>query len=173
MIFTSSILLISGLTLTSIATEIWHLFLTYSILVGIHVCVVYVVCWGVLPLYFQKRRALAIGLANSGRYVGMAVVGPISRITMAQYGWRKCLQLLCLLGIIMVICGILYRPLKTPSKMNAGRNQKNSLSIGQIVVKSIKLHRDPLLTFWLLMTALLYTAYFVPSYHIVSCSYLT
>ncbi|XP_062514626.1 monocarboxylate transporter 13-like isoform X2 [Corticium candelabrum] len=168
MIFTSSILLISGLTLTSIATEIWHLFLTYSILVGIHVCIVYSVCWGVLPLYFQKRRALAIGLANSGKHVGMAVVGPISRMAVAQYGWRKCLQLVSLLGLIMIICGILYRPLKVPSKTTAGREGKeNSLSIGQIVVKSIKLHRDPLLTFWLLMIALSYSAYFVPSYHIV------
>ena len=127
-----------------------------------------------LPLYFQKRRALAIGVANSGKHVGMAVVSPISWIAVAQYEWRKCLQLVSLLGLIMIICEILYRPLKAPSKTTAGREGKeNSLSIGQIAVESIKLHRDALLTFWLLMIALSYTAYFVPSYHIVSRSYLT
>ena len=78
-----------------------------------------------LPLYFQKRRALAIGVANSGKHVGMAVVGPISRIAVAQYGWRKCLQLVSLLGLIMIICEILYRPLKAPSKrLRAEREKK-------------------------------------------------
>ena len=46
MIIVAAVSLILGQTLTSLATEIWYPFLTYSTLVGISVAIVYAVSWG-------------------------------------------------------------------------------------------------------------------------------
>ena len=169
MIFISAILLTAGQLLTSTTTKIWHPFLTYTILSGTSIAIVYAVCWGVLPLYFQKKRSLACGVTNCGKYLGMAVVGPMSRMAMKDYGWRTSLQLFSILGLVMIICGVIYRPPMVTSKTN---NQREKLRIAEILLKSLKLHRNLLFTFWAIVIVLIYSAFFVPTYHIVSLQYL-
>ena len=169
MIFISAILLTAGQLLTSTTTKIWHPFLTYTILSGTSIAIVYNVCWGVLPLYFQKKRSLACGVTNCGKYLGMAVVGPMSRMAMKDYGWRTSLQLFSILGLVMIICGVIYRPPMVTSKTN---NQREKLRIAEILLKSLKLHRNLLFILWALVIVLIYSAFFVPTYHIVSLQYL-
>lgn len=164
MTIAAAVLLILGQALTSLTTEIWHPFLIYGPMIGISVCIAYTVSWGVLPLYFQKRRSLASGIVNSGKFLGMACVGPVSWITMKQYGWRSTLQLFSILGVIMLILAILYRP---PKKLTEKGQREQMEGIGQLLAKSLSLHKNIKFTFWLWMVALTYTSFLVPSYHIV------
>ena len=164
MIIIASILLILGQTLTSLSRDIWHPFVAYGILIGMSASIVYVVCWGVLPLYFEKRRSLACGVANCGKFLGMAFVGPMSRISMKRYGWRSTLQLFSTLGLLMLIPAIFYRPPKKTSEVD---RVEQTAGFRQNLIKTLKLHRNPLFTFWLWVIALMHIAFFVPAYHIV------
>ena len=164
MLTVAAVLLILGQALTSLATEIWQPFLAYSTMIGISVCIVYTVSWGVLPLYFQKRRSLACGVVSSGKFLGIACVGPLSRISMKQYGWRPTLQLFSSLGVVMLILAILYRP---PKKVTEVEQEKQTEGIRQLLAKTLALHKNLQFTFWLWMVALMYLAFLVPSYHIV------
>ena len=67
----------------------------------------------IITAYFEKRRALASGVAACGAGVGTFTFAPIMQLLDDNYGWKYALMVL---GLIMLFCfplGMLCRPLKT------------------------------------------------------------
>lgn len=65
----------------------------------------------IVGYYFEKKRALATGIAVCGSGVGMFLMAPLSDYLLSEFGLRG--ALLVQAGLILngVVCGMLMRPL--------------------------------------------------------------
>lgn len=61
--------------------------------------------------YFDKKRAMAAGIAVSGFSIGTLVAGPFIHFLMDIYGWRGTLFIFGGIFLHVMPCALLYRPL--------------------------------------------------------------
>jgi MFS family permease len=102
---------LAGLGLASRATELWQLYASYSLLVGLAVGATYVPSVSTVQRWFVRRRALASGVAVSGIGVG-TLLGPIVATGLTgAYGWRATYALVGLLAAALTaLAGWLLLP---------------------------------------------------------------
>lgn len=77
-----------GLAAASQADRLWVAYVTYGAGVGIGVGCVYVPVVAVIGGWFERRRALAIGVAVSGIGLGTLAAAPLAARLIGAYGWR-------------------------------------------------------------------------------------
>ena len=63
-------MIIFGMMMTSLCTQYWQVFLAQGLVVGVGGGCLFIPSIAVIPRYFFKRKALAMGLASSGVSVG-------------------------------------------------------------------------------------------------------
>ena len=104
-------IMIAGLCLATFAREVWQLYATLGLLVGIGGNLLgYSVQSVILPSWFVRRRGLAIGLAFSGVGVGSIVLLPWLQIVIARDGWRwACLALALISAVVLLPLNLLLR----------------------------------------------------------------
>ena len=59
-----------GMMLTSISSEYWHLILAQGVMFGLGSGCLFIPSIAVLPAYFDKKQALALGIGASGSAIG-------------------------------------------------------------------------------------------------------
>ncbi|ODV79150.1 monocarboxylate transporter [Suhomyces tanzawaensis NRRL Y-17324] len=64
----------AGYILASFATKLWHLYLTQGVLVGISFVLIFIPASLVVPTWFLKSKATAIGITVSGAGLGGVVI---------------------------------------------------------------------------------------------------
>lgn len=66
--------------------------------------------------YFERKRAIATGIAVCGSGIGTFIFAPLTKFLLDQYDWRNALFILA--GIVFNACvfGALMRPLEPPKK---------------------------------------------------------
>ena len=69
--------------------------------------------------YFERRRAVATGIAVCGSGIGTFIFAPLSKYLLDELDWKNALFVLA--GIIFngCVCGMLMRPLEPPKKRKA------------------------------------------------------
>ncbi|TFL01978.1 major facilitator superfamily domain-containing protein [Pterulicium gracile] len=75
-----------GLMLVSICTKVWQLFLTEALLYGLGSSFYYFPIIAITPLYFDRHRALAMGIVLSGAGAGGLVFAPLVRTLIDTVG---------------------------------------------------------------------------------------
>lgn len=65
-----TLLVTLGFMLTSISTRYWHIFLAQGVCLGLGTCCLSIPSIAIVPMYFKKRRARAMGLATVGSGLG-------------------------------------------------------------------------------------------------------
>ena len=65
----------------------------------------------IVGLYFDKRRAMASGIALSGAGIGTLVIAPLIEILIETYSWRGATWILAGVCLNCMICGSLFRPI--------------------------------------------------------------
>ncbi|EME80989.1 uncharacterized protein MYCFIDRAFT_26691 [Pseudocercospora fijiensis CIRAD86] len=78
-----------GLMMTSLCTTYWQIFLAQGVCIGLGSGSLFIVAVAVIPGWFEKRRAIATGLAATGSSIG-GVVYPITfhkLEPMIGFGW--------------------------------------------------------------------------------------
>ncbi len=100
-----------GLVFATRATAPWHLYLTLGVLVvGGTVCLGYTGHALFLPLWFVKRRGLAMGVAFSGVGVGSILIFPWLQGLIGSAGWRQaCWAMAALLVVTLVPLNLLLQ----------------------------------------------------------------
>ena len=92
-----------GNLLAPYLSEPWHLYLTLGLLVGAGANLTgYTGQSLYVPLWFQKRRGLAISIAFSGVGVGAIVLLPWMQTIILAEGWRAACQAMALVMIVVV-----------------------------------------------------------------------
>ena len=75
----------------------------------------YLCAYVMIGHYFEKRRALATGIASCGSGVGTFVFAPLSVGLLDLYGWKGSMWIIA--GIILngVVCGATFCPFENKS----------------------------------------------------------
>jgi MFS family permease len=99
-----------SLLLTSQASELWHIFISYSLLLAIGTGPIYIISLSVALRWFVKGRGLAIGIVASGAGMGMMLMTPVSAWLIAGYGWQTSYFILAFIAFfIMIPCALLLK----------------------------------------------------------------
>ncbi|KAF1801541.1 major facilitator superfamily domain-containing protein [Mucor lusitanicus] len=122
-----TILATLGLELASLSTEIWHLYLTQGVMFGAGASFLYVTAMGTAPLWFNKRRGLALGLASGGSGIGGLVLPFIISATNSKLGIAWTFRIL---GFICLACDIvacIFIKDKNPAKKKKGERSLKAI----------------------------------------------
>jgi MFS family permease len=96
-----------GYILASFSRSLWQFALTQGVLAGIGTSLAYVPTMAVAPTWFNKRRALAMGIIISGSGVGGMVWPPLLRALITHLGVRNTLRISAWITIvIMPVAGL-------------------------------------------------------------------
>lgn len=94
----------AGFILASRAQSILHVYLAYSLGVGLGVGCAYVPALGVVQRWFVRRRGLASGLAVSGIGVGTLVMPPLALWLISAFSWRTAYLVIGVVAVLMGLC---------------------------------------------------------------------
>jgi MFS family permease len=98
-----SLVMGAGVMLTSLAGEIWHLYLTYGLLFGLGGGTLETPPGATIAKFFVRRRGMALGIASAGIGAGTLVLSPVAQSFIGSFGWREaCL----LMGLIPLLLGV-------------------------------------------------------------------
>ncbi|CAH1782265.1 unnamed protein product, partial [Owenia fusiformis] len=158
-VFIGGLLAALGCVLSAFATRIWHLYITYGVISGIGSSLAYAPSIVLVGQYFDKRRALANGLAISGAGVGTFVMPLLMRFFLDVYSVEGTMIVLGGVVLNVCICGMLLRPTEFYTKQHDKKNsfnfhnKKNSLethnnrsTVAKVTVTSTVEERSRLLS---------------------------
>ncbi len=92
-----------GLLLTSYASTLFSLYLSFSLLLAMGTGPSYVVIVPTISKWFSKNRGLALGIVTAGVGLGTTIFTPLSTYLIASYGWRVAYQILSLTALLFII----------------------------------------------------------------------
>ena len=99
-----------SLGLSSLATNIDVLFLTYSVLYGVGTSCVFSASLNIISRYFNKWRSMATGIVMCGQGGGVLILGPLLQTMIDSFGWQNTYKIMA--GVVPVLClsGLTYSP---------------------------------------------------------------
>lgn len=89
-----AVLLGTGLILSSLTREIWHLYLFFGLIVGAGTSTMYVTPLTVVMRWFDSKKGLALGITVTGIGIGGFVGSPVLNALIQAYGWRTAILVL-------------------------------------------------------------------------------
>ncbi|GIZ48376.1 hypothetical protein CKM354_001143900 [Cercospora kikuchii] len=98
---TGCVVFAGGFIAASFASEIWQLYLSQGVLVGLGLGAIFIPSIQVLPQWFEKRRSLAAGITSAGSGFGGLTfsLGTNAMIEKISLGWAlRITGILCLVG---------------------------------------------------------------------------
>ncbi|KAA3675918.1 uncharacterized protein DEA37_0002303 [Paragonimus westermani] len=101
-----------ALLLSAFMNSIGALFITFGIVGGSAFGAVYLPAVISVNIYFNRKRALANGIATIGSPVGAILFGPVTGHLLQIYQWSNTLVIFAGLLLNCIAFGCLYRPLK-------------------------------------------------------------
>lgn len=83
--------------------QLWQLFLTQALLVGIGSSMLYYPVISLTPVYFNRRRGFAMGIAMAGSGAGGLVLAPVTQTLLVRYGAPVTLRVLGVWNFVICI----------------------------------------------------------------------
>jgi MFS family permease len=91
---TGMVFIALGLFLTSLAQSLTTVYLSYGLLVGLGIALVYTPSIACVQPWFNKRRGLASGIASSGVGAGTLILPVVVSYLLIEINWREALQMM-------------------------------------------------------------------------------
>ncbi len=151
-----------GLILASRVSTPWHLYIYYSLFVGVGVGCCASSIMPTAMRWFPTRIGTIAGIVACGSSVGVMIMAPLATRAISAYGWRtSCLVIGFCAAILIVVALILRKPVIQSAASTAAQNapQMQGLTLKQA------LRTRPM---WLLfaMFVLAYGAFMMVQYHV-------
>ncbi|XP_060077418.1 monocarboxylate transporter 12-like [Ylistrum balloti] len=148
-----------GIFLSSFAPNLNVMIFLYSIVGGIGYGLIYQPSIVILGVYFEKRRALATGIAVCGAGVGGFVFAPLCEFLLELYDWQGTMRIISAILLHGLVVSATYRPLRTAVKTKSTciKNDEKSEN-SEICCKHLSLNNTNMFDFTLFKspTMLLY-----------------
>ncbi|XP_061708705.1 monocarboxylate transporter 9 [Cydia pomonella] len=109
---TGACLCTSGIFLSGYSTNIYHLILTYGVLLGMGLGFVQNSSFVAINSYFKLKKSRAVGLANVGTGVGQTVMPHLVRYLLENYGFQGACLLLSGLSLNGIGGTLLIQPVE-------------------------------------------------------------
>jgi MFS family permease len=99
-----------SLILTSQTSSLWHLYITYGLLLSLGTGALYPVVNSTTSRWFERRRGLALGITTSGGGVGAIVVAPFATYLITHLDWRTALIVIGFVSwLVVAVISLLMR----------------------------------------------------------------
>ncbi|XP_071531300.1 monocarboxylate transporter 5 isoform X2 [Panulirus ornatus] len=98
--------------ISSFATSIYFLQFTFGVMGGLGFGLIYVPAVIATGFYFERRRALATGIAVCGSGIGTFIFAPLNNYLTATVDWRWTLVVYAGITLSCAFFGLAFRPLK-------------------------------------------------------------
>ncbi|XP_045448834.1 monocarboxylate transporter 14-like [Melitaea cinxia] len=98
-----------GFVLASISTTLEMMMITFGVIAGLGLGLVYVTAVVSIAYWFDKKRNLAVGLGACGTGVGTFIYAPMTQYFIDEYGWRGTILLLSGTLLNLCVCGAVMR----------------------------------------------------------------
>ncbi|KAG7300107.1 hypothetical protein JYU34_015647 [Plutella xylostella] len=98
-----------GFLLASISNSVEMLCLTFGLMSGLAMGILYVTAVVSVAFWFDKRRNLAVSLASCGIGFGTLVYSPLTHYLLEMYDWRNTVVFLACTLLNLCVCGALMR----------------------------------------------------------------
>uniref|UniRef100_A0A158R4J8 MFS domain-containing protein n=1 Tax=Syphacia muris TaxID=451379 RepID=A0A158R4J8_9BILA len=92
----------------------WQFLFTFGVIVSLGLCLCFNTAIVAVTYYFEKKRALATGIAVCGSGAGAAVFALFIEQLFTSFGWRITLLFIGMLLLLLVGCGLLIKDLEWP-----------------------------------------------------------
>jgi MFS family permease len=148
-----------GLLATSWATSLLTVYVSYGLLVGLGIALVYTPSIASVQPWFTTRRGLAGGIASSGVGAGTLLVPVLVAMAIGPMPWREAMQVLAL-GVLvlgLLSAALLRRAPAAPSSGSGG--SASGLSLRETL-------RSPTFRWLYLATVLASPVMFIPFAHV-------
>lgn len=168
-----ALLLGLGYLLMSGVSNLWQLYLFYSVMGGIGASSGNVALLATTTRWFVKRRGLMTGIVKVGTGAGQVIMPLVASVLIAGYGWREACLILGIIGVVGIVpIALLLR--HDPSEMGLqpyGANDING-AVSKFTARAQLTLRNCMSTrqFWILCTVYFLSGYATQSImvHIVS-----
>jgi predicted MFS family arabinose efflux permease len=119
---------ISGLGILSsrFCTTLHFLVISYGVIGGFGLGLMYVPSVVCVGQYFRKHLSLATGICVCGSGVGTFAFAPLQGYLVQHHGWRGCNMIVSCFCFVCIALGLLMVP--NPQDINAQRDQKKSFN---------------------------------------------
>ncbi len=108
---TGAVSLATGLILTTVAPSIVVAYLAYGVGVGTAVACAYVPMVATVGGWFERQRALALGVAVAGIGVGTLVASPLAAALIEATSWRTTFRIYAVTGAVLLLgAAVVARP---------------------------------------------------------------
>ena len=179
---TAGVIILFGFMASSMVSNIWQLFIFYSILATLgHTTIGAFSATAVLAPWFPRNKGVILGIADSGNPAGQAIFTPLSQLIITNYGWRSGFQVLGVLFFLLTApLNLLFQ--RRPPNLNEFK--ENEYSEGRIVIgednedsvstlsepaeHGIKVTREPAVWFLLISRATGTISHQMTNLHIIS-----
>ncbi|XP_053607101.1 uncharacterized protein LOC128673357 [Plodia interpunctella] len=125
-----------GFVAASMSNSVEVLYITYGLMAGLGMGLLYVTAVVSIAYWFEKRRNLAVGLGSCGVGFGTFIYSPLTTYLLKEYGWRGTLLLLAGTVLNVCICGAVMRDpewlileQKKQRKLSHAKKASSSISI--------------------------------------------
>lgn len=123
-----------GFVLASISNSLEMMMLTFGVIAGLGLGLVYVTAVVSIAYWFDKKRALATGLGACGTGVGTFIYAPLTQYFIEEYGWRGTILLLSGTLLNLCVCGAVMRDPEWWILEQKKQNQMNRLGSSTISI---------------------------------------
>ena len=158
--FAGALLSVLGLFLTSFIQEVNKMYVTYGLVWGVGSSFAFVSSIVVLGQYFERKLALANGIATSGSGVGSLVAGPVINYLLETVGWKNSMRIVSAIALVLWIAALLFKPRE--SHQDIMERKMNSKLFDTSIWK------NKAYVLWVSTVALFQFGYLVPFVHLVS-----
>ncbi|XP_013146883.1 PREDICTED: monocarboxylate transporter 14-like [Papilio polytes] len=98
-----------GFVAAAFCNSVETLYVTYGIIAGLGMGLLYVTAVVSIAYWFEKRRNLAVGLGSCGVGFGTFIYSPLTTYLLEAFGWRGALLLLAGTVLNVCVCGAVMR----------------------------------------------------------------
>ncbi|KAI8092883.1 major facilitator superfamily domain-containing protein [Halteromyces radiatus] len=164
-----TILTSAGLILASFSVEVWHLYMTQSLIHGMGAALLYIVSMSLSPQWFNKRRGFAMGVMVSGSGVGGLIMPFLMNELNENLGGAWCYRVLGIISFaISLISTVLLKEKKESSLNNKAELESVKKSIRWSDVVDFSICKDSKFVIWCVAGNLSMMAYFIPAFFLPS-----
>ncbi|KAK3092671.1 hypothetical protein FSP39_005690 [Pinctada imbricata] len=111
--FTGSCLATIGFVLSFFATDVWSMLVTYGMIAGVGVGLLYLPANVIVCSYFKRKLSIAQGIICSGSGVGIMAIALLTEYSLDEYGWRGTMLISAAVMIQLCVPIALMKPVVT------------------------------------------------------------
>lgn len=154
-----------SLILSSYVTNVYHLFITYSLLMGLGLLLLATPIVLIVTQYFVKYISAAVAVATVGAFVMSMAMPPLITHLLEVYSWRKTLRIMSL--VVLVVCSISVMFWKMHSNEMKSYENISNKNVMQCLRSYIDLIKDKQFFIYLVANILFSIEFLISFTHLV------